>query len=110
MRKDDLSKIANEIDVTVPNVIITNETFGFNKTKEKTEISNKRNTTKNDGFETDQKDNNYSIIEKTRNLISNLRKKMKDNQNRRSQNKEDSENNGEVNDDATTDHTFLDNK
>ena len=40
MRKEDLSKLANDIDVTLPNVLITNETFGFNKTKVQTEISN----------------------------------------------------------------------
>ena len=82
MRKEDLSKLANDIDVTLPNVLITNETFGFNKTKVQTEISNKRNTTKNDGFEQKQKEDNYSIIEKTRNLIVDLRKRIKlDNQN-----------------------------
>ena len=78
MKKEDLSKISNEIEVTMPNVIITNETFGFNKTKVQTEISNKRNTTKNDGFEQKQKDENYSIIEKTRNLILDLRKRKKE--------------------------------
>ena len=55
MRKEDLSKLANDIDVTLPNVLITNETFGFNKAKVQTEISNKRNTTKNDGFDEKQK-------------------------------------------------------
>jgi len=79
VKKEDLSKIVNELDVTLPNVIITNETFGFNKQKVQTEISNKRSTTKNDGFEQKQKDENYSIIEKTRNLILELRKKMKKN-------------------------------
>ena len=59
MKKEDLSNIANELDVGMPNVIITNETFGFNKTKVQTEISNKRNTTKNDGFEPKQKNENY---------------------------------------------------
>ena len=78
MRKEDLSKISNEIEVTMPNVIITNESFGFNKTKVQTEISNKRSTTKNDGFEQKQKDENYSIIEKTRNLILDLRKRKKE--------------------------------
>jgi hypothetical protein len=76
IRKEDLSKIANEIDVTLPNFLITNESFGYNKARVQTEISNKRNTTKNDGFEEDQKDENYTIIEKTRNLIIGLRKKM----------------------------------
>ena len=33
--------------------------------------------TKNDGFEQKQKDENYSIIEKTRNLILDLRKRKK---------------------------------
>ena len=108
MRKEDLSKIANDLDATIPNILITNETFGFNKAKEKTEISNKRNTMKNDGFDKGQKEENYLIIEKTRNLISNLRKKMKDKKKRGSQNNEDTENNGEMNDDATTDNTFLD--
>ena len=78
IRKEDLSKIANEMEVSIPNVIITNETFGFNKTKVQTEISNKRSTAKNDGFEQKQKDENYSIIEKTRNLIIELRKKNKE--------------------------------
>ena len=108
MRKEDLSKIANDLDATIPNILITNETFGFNKAKEKTEISNKRNIMKNDGFDKGQKEENYLIIEKTRNLISNLRKKMKDKKKRGSQNNEDTENNGEMNDDATTDNTFLD--
>ena len=77
MKKEDLSKIANEIDVTMPNVLITNESFGFNKAKVQTEISNKRNTTKNDGFEQKQKEENYSIIEKMRSLIFDLRKNLK---------------------------------
>ena len=115
MRKEDLSKIANEMDVTMPNVIISNETFGFNKAKVQTEISNKRNTTKNDGFEQKQKDENYSIIEKTRNLILELRKRMKsENQkdlvgiNNKKSN-EDNESNAEKYDDATTENTFLEN-
>ena len=116
MKKEDLSKIANELDVSMPNVMITNETFGFNKAKVQTEISNKRNTTKNDGFEQKQKDENYSIIEKTRNLISELRKRMKnDNQkevtdlnNRKSKRKEEIESGDENNnDDATTDLSAL---
>ena len=65
MRKEDLSKMSNEVEITMPNVIIT---FGFNKTKVQTEISNKRNMTKNDGFEQKQKDENYSIIEKIETL------------------------------------------
>ena len=115
IRKEDLSKIANEIDATIPNFLITNESFGYNKARVQTEISNKRNTTKNDGFENDQKNENYSIIEKTRSLIIGLRKKMKEkqmqqaeNNNRGSKRKEDIDNNGEVIDDNTTDHTFLD--
>ena len=79
MKKEDLSKIANEIDVSIPNVIITNETFGFNKAKVQTEITNKRNTTKNDGFDEKQKNENYSIIEKTRKLIHELSKRKKEN-------------------------------
>ena len=79
VRKEDLSKITNEIEVNMPNVIITNETFGYNKTKVQTEITNKRSTTKNDGYEQKQKDENYSIIEKTRNLIIELRKRKKEN-------------------------------
>jgi hypothetical protein len=82
MKKEDLSNIANEIEVGIPNVIITNETFGFNKAKVQTEISNKRNTTKNDGFEKKQKDENYTIIEKTRNLIAELRRMRKENMER----------------------------
>ena len=115
MKKEDLSKIANDLDVTMPNIIITNESFGFNKAKVQTEISNKRNTTKNDGFEQKQKDENYSIIEKTRNLITELRKRMKnDNQkelidlNRKSKKNDysDEENN---NVDAATEVTMLEN-
>ena len=115
IRKEDLSKIANEIDVTLPNFLITNESFGYNKARVQTEISNKRNTTKNDGFEEDQKDENYTIIEKTRNLIIGLRKKMKEkqmqqaeNNNRGSKTKEDIDNNGKLIDDATTENTFID--
>ena len=114
MKKEDLSKIANDLDVTMPNVIITNESFGFNKAKVQTEISNKRNNTKNDGFEQKQKDENYSIIEKTRNLITELRKRMKnDNQkevvdiNRKSKKKDDNNSNFDNNEDATTEHSFL---
>ena len=87
MKKEDLSNIANEIEVGIPNVIITNETFGFNKAKVQTEISNKRNTTKNDGFEKKQKDENYTIIEKTRNLIAELRRMRKENMERNEKNK-----------------------
>ena len=87
MKKEDLSNIANELDVGIPNVIITNETFGFNKTKVQTEISNKRNTTKNDGFEPKQKNENYSIIEKTRNLIIELRKMRKEKMEKNKKNK-----------------------
>ena len=65
MRKEDLSKMSNEVEITMPNVIIT---FGFNKTKVQTEISNKKNMTKNDGLEQKQKDENYSIIEKIETL------------------------------------------
>jgi len=114
MKKEDLSKIANDLDVTMPNVIITNESFGFNKAKVQTEISNKRNNTKNDGFEQKQKDENYSIIEKTRNLMTELRKRMKnDNQkevvdiNRKSKKKDDNNSNFDNNEDATTEHSFL---
>ena len=118
MKKEDLSKIANEIDVTLPNIIINNETFGFNKAKVQIETSNKRNTTKNDGFEQKQKDENYSIIEKTRNLITDLRKKMK-NDNKKQQQLNESikkvkkkDNNDSIedniNDEATTVHTQLD--
>ena len=114
MKKEDLSKIANDLDVTMPNVIITNESFGFNKAKVQTEISNKRNNTKNDGFEQKQKDENYSIIEKTRNLITELRKRMKnDNQkevvdiNRKSKKNDDNNSNFDNNEDATTEHSFL---
>ena len=117
MKKEDLSKIANEIDVTMPNIIINNETFGFNKAKVQIETSNKRNTTKNDGFEQKQKDENYSIIEKTRNLITDLRKKMK-NDNKKQQQLNESikkvkkkDNNDSIedniNDEATTVHTAL---
>jgi hypothetical protein len=115
IRKEDLSKITNEIDATIPNYLITNESFGYNKARVQTEISNKRNTTKNDGFEEDQKDENYTIIEKTRNLIIGLRKKMKEkqmqqaeNNNRGSKTKEDIDNNGKLIDDATTENTFID--
>ena len=111
MRKEDLSKMSNEVEITMPNVIITNETFGFNKTKVQTEISNKRNMTKNDGFEQKQKDENYSIIEKTRNLIIELRKRRKNNKQKEqieaSNKKDDLENNEENNDDATTENTYL---
>ena len=114
MKKEDLSKISNDLDVTMPNVIITNESFGFNKAKVQTEISNKRNNTKNDGFEQKQKDENYSIIEKTRNLITELRKRMKnDNQkevvdiNRKSKKNDDNNSNFDNNEDATTEHSFL---
>ena len=89
MKKEDLSKITNEIEVTMPNVIITNETFGFNKTKVQTEISNKRNTTKNDGFKQKQKEENYSIIQKTRDLILELRKRKKENMMKKEKKKED---------------------
>ena len=65
MRKEDLSKMPNEVEITMPNVIIT---FGFNKTKVQTEITNKKNMTKNDGLEQKQKDENYSIIEKLETL------------------------------------------
>ena len=108
MRKEDLSKLANEIDVSMPNILITNETFGFNKARVQTEISNKRNITKNDGFEQKQKDENYSIIEKTRNLITELRKRIKNKEQIETSNKKDeSENNEENNDDATTENTYL---
>ena len=108
MRKEDLSKLANEIDVSMPNILITNETFGFNKARVQTEISNKRNITKNDGFEQKQKDENYSIIEKTRNLITELRKRIKNKEQIEASNKKDeSENNEENNDDATTENTYL---
>ena len=117
MKKEDLSKIANDLDVTMPNVLIMNETFGFNKAKVQTEISNKRNATKNDGFEQKQKDENYSIIEKTRNLVSELRKRIKsDNQkelmelNNRKMNKDDDEDNEENNNDDTTEITYLEQK
>ena len=120
MKKEDLSKMSNEIEVTMPNVIITNETFGFNKTKVQTEISNKRNTTKNDGFEQKQKDENYSIIEKTRNLILDLRKRKKENLVKIVKKKDDFfeqfqdnniDNNDKENenDNDTTQHTALDN-
>ena len=117
MRKEDLSKLANDIDVTLPNVLITNETFGFNKTKVQTEISNKRNTTKNDGFEQKQKEENYSIIEKTRNLIADLRKRIKlDNQNAiidlnnlKVEKKGDNDSNEDREEDGdTTIHTLID--
>ena len=108
MRKEDLSKLAGEIDGTMPNILITNETFGFNKARVQTEISNKRNITKNDGFEQKQKDENYSIIEKTRNLITELRKRIKNKEQIEASNKKDeSENNEENNDDATTENTYL---
>ena len=108
MRKEDLSKLAGEIDGTMPNILITNETFGFNKARVQTEISNKRNITKNDGFEQKQKDENYSIIEKTRNLITELRKRIKNKEQIETSNKKDeSENNEENNDDATTENTYL---
>lgn len=108
MRKEDLSKLAGEIDVSMPNILITNETFGFNKARVQTEISNKRNITKNDGFEQKQKDENYSIIEKTRNLITELRKRIKNKEQIEASNKKDeSENNEENNDDATTENTYL---
>ena len=119
MKKEDLSKIANELDVTMPNVMITNETFGFNKAKVQTEISNKRNTTKNDGFEQKQKDENYSIIEKTRNLITELRKRMKndnhkeliDLNNRKSKRKDEIESDDENNnDEVTTKISVLENQ
>jgi hypothetical protein len=116
MKKEDLSKISNEIEVTMPNVIITNETFGFNKTKVQTEISNKRNTTKNDGFEQKQKDENYSIIEKTRNLILDLRKRKKEIMMKVEKKKddffnqfEDYNNENNDNDIDTTVHTALEN-
>ena len=116
MKKEDLSKISNEIEVTMPNVIITNETFGFNKTKVQTEISNKRNTTKNDGFEQKQKYENYSIIEKTRNLILDLRKRKKEIMMKVEKKKDDFFNqfddyNAENNDNDidTTVHTALEN-
>ena len=118
MRKEDLSKMSNEVEITMPNVIITNETFGFNKTKVQTEISNKRNMTKNDGFEQKQKDENYSIIEKTRNLILELRKRNKENMMKGDKKKEaflnqNDENNADNNDNDnegdTTMHTAMDN-
>ena len=116
LKKEDLSKIANEIDATLPNIIVNSETFGFSKAKVQTEISNKRNITKNDGFEQKQKDENYSIIEKTRNLIIELRKKMKnDNKKeeivepikkpRKKDNNDSMDEN--INDEATTVHTAL---
>ena len=102
----------------MPNIIINNETFGFNKAKVQIETSNKRNTTKNDGFEQKQKDENYSIIEKTRNLITDLRKKMKNDNNKQQQlnesikkpKKKDNNDSIEdnINDEATTVHTQLD--
>ena len=116
LKKEDLSKIANDIDVTLPNIIVNSETFGFSKAKVQTEISNKRNITKNDGFEQKQKEENYSIIEKTRNLITELRKKMK-NDNKKEEvaepikkpKKKDNNDSMEenINDDATTEHTAL---
>lgn len=118
MKKEDLSKIAGEMDVTMPNIMINYETFGFNKAKVQTEISNKRNTTKNDGFEQKQKDENYSIIEKTRNLITDLRKRMKsENQkeqvgefNKKTKKKDNNDSGEENNDDATTVNTALENQ
>jgi hypothetical protein len=117
MRKEDLSKIANDIEATMPNYLFTNETFGYNKEKIQAETSNKRNTTKNDGFEEEQEKINYSIIEKTRNLIFDLKKRIKDkkkqqidNNNQRSNKKEDLDSIGELNEfneDATTENTFL---
>ena len=118
MRKEDLSKMSNEVEITMPNVIITNETFGFNKTKVQTEISNKRNMTKNDGFEQKQKDENYSIIEKTRNLILDLRKRKKENMMKAdkkkeallNQNDENNADNNDIDNEAdTTVHTAIDN-
>ena len=97
---------------------ITNETFGFNKTKVQTEISNKRNMTKNDGFEQKQKDENYSIIEKTRNLILDLRKRKKENMMKAdkkkeallNQNDENNADNNDIDNEAdTTVHTAIDN-
>ena len=47
--------------------------------KVQTEINNKRNVQKNDGFQQRQKDENYNIIDKTRELMIKLRKLRKKN-------------------------------
>ena len=77
LRKVDLGKLSDKLLVNMPNVLISKESFGFNKTKIQTEVDNKRNIQKNDGFEQRQKDENYSIIEKTRNLLLKIREKRR---------------------------------
>ena len=78
LKKIDLTKIKEKLKVNLPYVVISNENFGFNKAKIQTEIANKRNIQKNDGFEQKQKEENYSIVEKTRNLISEIRKRRRE--------------------------------
>jgi hypothetical protein len=77
LRKIDLGKLSDKLLVNMPNVLISKESFGFNKTKIQTEVDNKRNIQKNDGFEQRQKDENYTILEKTRNLILKIREKRR---------------------------------
>lgn len=78
LKKMDFSKLKEKLKVNLPVVVISNENFGFNKTKVQTEIANKRNIQKNDIFEQKQKEENYSIIDKTRALIAEIRKKRKE--------------------------------
>lgn len=77
LKKVNLRTLKDKISINIPNVAVSKENFGFNKTKVQTEVANKRNIQKNDGFDQKQKDENYSIIEKTRNLLIELRKKRK---------------------------------
>ena len=78
LKKMDFSKLKEKLKVNLPVVVISNENFGFNKTKVQTEIANKRNIQKNDIFEQKQKEENYSIIDKTRALIAEIKKKRKE--------------------------------
>jgi hypothetical protein len=79
LKKIDLSKYSEKLKINFPFVTISKENFGFNKMKVQTEINNKRNVQKNDGFQQRQKDENYNIIDKTRALMIKLRKLRKEN-------------------------------
>ena len=79
LKKVDLTKYSEKLTINFPFISISKENFGFNKMKVQTEINNKRNVQKNDGFQQRQKDENYNIIDKTRELMIKLRKLRKKN-------------------------------
>ena len=126
LRKVDLSKLSDKLLISIPNVLVSKESFGFNKTKIQTEVENKRNIQKNDGFEQRQKDENYSIVDKTRNLILKIREKRRmereqianekreENDPRYMNNSEEksisenSQNNNNTEEDNTTIHSVID--